>query len=250
MLERMKIGGLQKTSLIDFPDKVAAVVFLQGCNMRCPFCHNPELVLGKCFNTPMDEAEFFTFLEKRKLQLDGIVISGGEPTVHKDLPDFIRHIRELGYAIKLDTNGSNPSMLADMLREGLIDYVAMDLKGDPEHYGDYCGATISGTSICESIRLIMECGRPYEFRTTAVPGQHTLEKLKELALLVKGADRYAIQAFRPDICLNPDYEQLPRYDLAEVRDNRAWFEKQVRAFEIRGDVERVSEKDITGLRDF
>jgi pyruvate formate lyase activating enzyme len=246
----MKIGGLQKTSLIDFPDKVAAVVFLQGCNMRCPFCHNPELVLGKCFGTPMEETEFFSFLEKRKRQLDGIVISGGEPTVHKDLPDFIRRIRALGYAIKLDTNGSNPDILASMLRDHLLNYVAMDIKGEPEHYGDYCGAPIPADNIRASIRLIMESGLPYEFRTTAVPGQHTLEKLKELALLVKGAERYAIQAFRPDVCLDPTYEKLPRYDLVEVRENREWFEKQVLAFEIRGDVDRVSEKDIPGLRDF
>lgn len=242
----MKIGGLQKTSLIDFPDKVSAVVFLQGCNFRCPFCHNPELVLGKCFNKPLDEGEFFAFLEKRKRQLDGIVISGGEPTVHADLPDFIRRIRALGYAIKLDTNGSDPVMLGSMLREGLLDFIAMDLKGEPEHYEDYCGAKVSGDAIKASIKLIIECGLPYEFRTTAVPGQHTLEKLKELALLVRGAKRYAIQAFRPDICLNPDFEKMPLFDMAEVRGARAWFEAQVQAFEIRGDVSKVAEQDVGG----
>ena len=240
----MKIGGLQRTSLIDFPDKVSAVVFLQGCNFRCPFCHNPELVLGARFGRAMDEAEFFDFLEKRRHQLDGIVISGGEPTVHADLPDFIRRIRALGYAIKIDTNGSNPTMLGDMLREGLLDFIAMDLKGDPDHYADYCGAKIPAEAIRASIRLVMECGKPYEFRTTAVPGQHDLEKLKALALSIKGARRYAIQAFRPDICLDPTFENMPRYDLADVRDNRAWFESVVQNFEIRGDVSKVAPQDV------
>ena len=242
----MKIGGLQKTSLIDFPDKVSAVVFLQGCNFRCPFCHNPELVIGSRFAKPMDEAEFFAFLDKRKRQLDGIVVSGGEPTVHADLPEFLRKIRSYGYAIKIDTNGSNPAMLREMLDGKLLDFVAMDLKGDPDHYEDYCGAKIPGDAVRESIRMIMQCGLPYEFRTTAVPGQHTIEKLKALALLVKGARRYAIQAFRPEICLNPEFEKLPRYDMAEVRANRSWFEAQVQAFEIRGDASKVAEQDVGG----
>jgi pyruvate formate lyase activating enzyme len=246
MLFGMKIGGLQKTSLIDFPDKVSAVVFLQGCNFRCPFCHNPELVLGARFQEPLDEAEFFAFLNKRKHQLDGIVISGGEPTVHADLPDFIRLIRAYGYAIKIDTNGSNPEMLGGMIREGLLDFIAMDLKGDPDRYEDYCGAKISGDAIRASIKTIMECGLPYEFRTTAVPGQHSIGKLKELALLVKGAKRYAIQAFRPDICLNPELEKLHRFDMAEVRAAKAWFEAQAQAFEIRGDASKIAEQQDMG----
>ena len=243
----MKIGGLQKTSLIDFPDCVSAVVFLQGCNFRCPFCHNPELVLAPRFQKPVEETEFFAFLNKRKGQLDGIVISGGEPTVHADLPDFIRKIRALGYKIKLDTNGSSPAMLGDLYRDKLLDFVAMDLKGEPEAYADYCGAKVPGEAIRESIRLIMASGLPYEFRTTAVPGQHTLAKLKELANLVRGADRYVIQAFRPDICINPDFEKLPRYDLAEVRSEKAWFESVVKTFDLRGDVSRVEELDGHGM---
>ena len=239
----MKIGGLQKTSLIDFPDRVAAVVFLQGCNFRCPFCHNPELVIGQRFNAPLDEAEFFAFLEKRKRQLDGIVISGGEPTVHADLPDFIRRIRSLGYDIKIDTNGSNPTMLDELVREKLLDYIAMDLKGEPEHYADYCGALVSADAIRASIKLIMECGLPYEFRTTAVPGQHTLASLQSLADMITGAERYVIQAFRPDICINPDFEKLERYDLTEVRNARAYFEARVKSFDLRGDVSKVGELD-------
>ena len=235
----MKIGGLQKTSLIDFPDCVSAVVFLQGCNFRCPFCHNPELVLARFFQKPFEESEFFAFLGKRKGQLDGIVISGGEPTVHADLPDFIRKIRTLGFKIKLDTNGSNPKMLGDLYAEKLLDYVAMDLKGEPERYEDYCGAQVSGPAIRESIGLIMDSGIPYEFRTTAVTGQHDLAKLKALAEMVRGADRYAIQAFRPDLCLDPGYEKLARYDMTEVRNERAWFDSVVKTFEIRGDVSKV-----------
>jgi pyruvate formate lyase activating enzyme len=243
----MKIGGLQKTSLIDFPDCVSAIVFLQGCNFRCPFCHNPELVIAARFQKPHDETEFFAFLEKRRRQLDGIVISGGEPTVHADLPDFIRRIRALGYKIKLDTNGSNPAMLGELYREKLLDFVAMDLKGEPENYADYCGAKVQGEAIHESIGLIMNSSLPYEFRTTAVPGQHTLAMLKALAESVRGAEHYAIQAFRPDICIDPDYEKLPRYDMAQVRNEKAWFESVVKKFELRGDVSRVEELDGHGM---
>jgi pyruvate formate lyase activating enzyme len=243
----MKIGGLQKTSLIDFPDCVSAVVFLQGCNFRCPFCHNPELVLASQFQKGVAEEEFFAFLKKRRGQLDGIVISGGEPTVHADLPDFTRKIRALGYKIKLDSNGSNPKMLREMYAEKLLDFVAMDIKGEPENYPDYCGANISGETIRESIALVMQSGISYEFRTTAVPGQHTLAKLKALAELIRGADRYAIQAFRPDLCLDPEFEKLPRYDLSDVRNARAWFESVVKNFEIRGDVSKVEDLDANSM---
>ncbi len=234
----MKIGGLQKTSLIDFPDMVSAVVFLQGCNMRCPFCHNPELVLGSRFEKPLDEAEFFAFLEKRRRQLDGIVVSGGEPTVHADLPEFLRRIKALGYRIKLDTNGTHPDMLKALLAEGLLDFVAMDVKGDPDHYADYCGVTFPAATIQFSIDLIMKSGLPHEFRTTAVPGLHDVEKLLALAQLVRGARLYAVQAFRPDLCLDPAFEKLPRFDLAPVQAARESFEKLVQRFEIRGAPDR------------
>jgi pyruvate formate lyase activating enzyme len=243
----MKIGGLQKTSLIDFPDCVSAVVFLQGCNFRCPFCHNPELVLAARFQKPVEEADFFAFLGRRRGQLDGVVISGGEPTVHADLPDFIRRIRALGFKVKLDTNGSNPAMLRALYAEKLLDFVAMDVKGDPDRYPDYCGAKISGAGLRESIALIRNASVSYEFRTTAVPGQHDLAALKAIAETIRGARHYAIQAFRPDLCLNPEFEKLPRYDLSEVRREKAWFESVVQVFELRGDASKNELPDRRGM---
>jgi len=236
----MRIGGLQKTSLIDFPGHIAAVIFTQGCNMRCPYCHNPSLVLPKEFEAPLDEAALFDFLQRRSKQLDGVVISGGEPTIHRDLPDFIRRVRSMGYAMKLDTNGSSPFALAALLEEGLLDFVAMDLKGEPENYGDYCGAPIPEDSIRASIEMILKSGIAHEFRTTAVPGLHTLEKLKALADIVRGADCFAIQAFRPGTCLDPDYCSMERFDMTEVTQNKAYFEQRAKVFEIRGAPESLS----------
>ncbi len=236
----MRIGGLQKTSLIDFPGRVAAVVFTQGCNMRCAYCHNPSLVIPAQFEALLDEASLWDFLEKRRGRLDGVVVSGGEPTIHRDLPAFLRRIRSMGYEIKLDTNGSNPFMLKGLLDEGLLSFVAMDIKGDPGDYKRYCGAAIPAESVRASIDLVMSSGVAHEFRTTAVPGLHTLESLKALCEMVRGADRYAVQAFRPGSCLDPACGQLPAYDMTELLLERAWFEARVKAFELRGAPERLA----------
>jgi len=243
----MKIGGLQKTSLIDFPDMVSAVVFLQGCNLRCPFCHNPELVIPGRFAEPLDEAEFFAFLEKRKGRLDGVVISGGEPCVHADLAAFIRRIRALGFRVKLDSNGARPDVLAALVGEKLLDFIAMDLKGEPDAYASYCGAPIAAGNILESIAIVLSSGLPHEFRTTAVPGLHDVEKLLKLAELVKGAELYAVQAFRPELCLDPAFERLPRFDLAPVKAARASFEALVQRFEIRGGPDKEVETESHSL---
>jgi len=230
----MRIGGLQKTSLIDFPGRIAAVVFTQGCNMRCPYCHNPSLVLPGSFEEVLDETALFEFLGRRRGRLDGVVISGGEPTVHRDLPDFICRVRALGFDVKLDTNGSNPAMLAALLAEGLLDYVAMDLKGDPARYADYCGAAIPETALRTSVDTIIKSGIAHEFRTTAVPGLHTIEDLKALADMLQGADRYAVQAFKPGTCLNSDYNALTPYEMSEVSAAKAYFQARVKVFELRG----------------
>ncbi|MBN1403688.1 MAG: anaerobic ribonucleoside-triphosphate reductase activating protein [Opitutales bacterium] len=235
----MKIGGIQKTSLIDFPGRVAAVLFTQGCNMRCPYCHNPSLVLAKQFEEPVDEKELFDYLERRRGKLDGVVISGGEPSVHRDLPDFIRRIRAMGYKIKLDTNGSNPFVLKYLLEGRLLDFVAMDLKGAPDCYEKYCGAAIPTESINASIHMLMSGEVDYEFRTTAVPGLHTLEDLKALCECIRGARSYAIQAFKPGSCLKEDYCTLPAYDMSDLIREKEWFEARVKHFELRGAPERI-----------
>ena len=169
----MNIAGLQKMTLLDYPGKVACTVFLQGCNFRCPFCHNSELLSG---NEPplMTDEEFFTFLKKRKGLLDAVCVSGGEPTLQRDLESLLRGIRELGFLIKLDTNGSRPEVLKKLVTENLVDYVAMDIKNSREQYPETCGLSkMEMESIEESIRFLLSGAVDYEFRTTVVVELHS-----------------------------------------------------------------------------
>lgn len=174
------IAGLQKMTLLDFPGKVACTVFLDGCNYRCPFCHNAELLEGK-MEPLMTDGEFFAFLQKRKGLLDGVCVSGGEPTLYKELPMFLKTIKDMGYQVKLDTNGSRPKVLQSVVEQGLVDYVAMDIKNS---YGAY-PATIGLrkpdlTSVQESIRFLITGSVDYEFRTTVVKQLHTEESIAEM----------------------------------------------------------------------
>ena len=164
----MKIGGFQKFSLIDYPGKISAVIFTQGCNFRCPYCHNPELVLPELFEKEMLFDEILDFLKLRKEKLDGVVITGGEPTLQRDLAAVIRKIKDLGYSVKLDTNGTNPEILKDLLEAKLLDYVAMDIKAPFEKYGELAGVEVGIDKIKQSVRQIMISGIDYEFRTTVV----------------------------------------------------------------------------------
>ena len=189
----MIISGLLKTTLLDYPGCVAATVFLGGCNMRCPFCHNSSLIEHpkEAYSTE----EFFTFLQKRKNILEGICISGGEPTLHPDLPEFIKSIKDYGFPVKLDTNGSNPSMLHHLIEAKLIDYVAMDVKSAPSHYDWCCGTTVDITDISKSVNLLKEGHIPYEFRTTVVSQLHSTDTIKELGAFLQGADKLFLQNF-------------------------------------------------------
>ena len=164
----MRIGGLLKFSLIDYPGKVAAVVFTQGCNYRCPFCHNPELVLPELFTEPLLEEDVLAFLEKRKGQLQGVVVTGGEPSIHNDLPEFLRKIKSMGYLLKLDTNGSRPDVLQKILDAQLLDFVAMDIKSSLDGYCKATGVVTDLPAIKMSIKIIKDSGVQYEFRTTAL----------------------------------------------------------------------------------
>jgi pyruvate formate lyase activating enzyme len=189
----MLIGGFQKFSLIDYPDKLSAIIFTQGCNFRCPYCHNPELVEPKLFQKPLDEKIIFSFLEARKGKLDAVVITGGEPTLQKDLPEFIRKIKNAGFLVKLDSNGTNPGMLQLLIEEKLVDYIAMDIKAPLEKYDKIIHAQIDSNIIKESIDVIMNSSLNYEFRTTFVKGMLTKAEIISLGKLIKGAKIYVLQ---------------------------------------------------------
>lgn len=188
----MRIGGLQKLTLLDFPQKVACTVFLQGCNFRCPFCHNTPLIVG---TRELPVSELMDFLKKRRGLLDGVAVTGGEPLLSPDLPDLIRDIRALGYAVKLDTNGSFPDRLQAMLQEGLIDYVAMDIKSSPQKYEQACGASGFLSAVEASVRLLLDAKLPYEFRTTVVDELHEPEDFHAIGAWLRGARAYFLQKF-------------------------------------------------------
>ncbi len=191
----MKIHGLQKMTLLDFPGRVACTVFLGQCDFRCPFCHNFELVDGSA-PAVMDEEELLSFLRKRRGLLDGVAITGGEPCLHKRLPDLLREIRGLGFAVKLDTNGNHPAILSQVLQEGLVDYVAMDIKNSPAKYAVTIGLPqIDLSAIRESIRLIKGSGISYEFRTTVVDELHEAADFEEVGRMIEGAEAFFLQCF-------------------------------------------------------
>ena len=191
----MKICGLQKTTLLDFPGRVACTIFTGGCNFRCPFCHNSELLGSKAYEDYTEE-EIFAFLNKRKGILEGVCITGGEPTLQPDLEDFIRRVRSLGLAVKLDTNGYKPDLLKDLCEKGLLDYVAMDIKAARDHYAEVAGAPgLAMEYIDESIEFLLTGSVPYEFRTTVVRGLHTADDFSKIGPWIKGCPRYYLQCF-------------------------------------------------------
>ena len=191
----MNIHGLQKMTLLDFPGRVACTVFLGGCDFRCPFCHNFELIDGTAKPVMTDE-DLFSFLKKRQGLLDGVAITGGEPCLHPGLPELLRQIRALGFATKLDTNGYHPALLKALIDEGLLDYVAMDIKNSPAKYAATCGLPALDLSpVRESIALLMEGRVDYEFRTTVVAQFHELSDFDQIGEMIAGARRYFLQCF-------------------------------------------------------
>jgi pyruvate formate lyase activating enzyme len=210
----MIIGGLQKFSLLDYPEHISAIIFTQGCNFRCHFCYNPMLVwppkVGRVKDIPavseeekghtlVKEDDLFQFLSERVGRLEAVVITGGEPTVHVDLLVFIKKIKNLGYLVKLDTNGTSPNMLAALVKH--IDYVAMDLKAPLEKYDQVTGVEVDFSNIQKSVKIIKESGLPYEFRTTIVPGLHEKGDINKMGEIIKGADVWYLQKFKSDVDL-------------------------------------------------
>ena len=192
----MKIQGLQKLTLLDYPGKMACTVFTAGCNLRCPFCHNASLVLRPQENQDIEEEEIFSYLKKRKGILDGVCVTGGEPLLWPDLEAFLFRIKEMGFLVKLDTNGTMPEGLKRLLEKGLLDYIAMDIKNSPQHYGRAAGIEhfdLSGVE--ESVALLKKGKIPYEFRTTVVKGIHETADFPAIGQWLIGAEKYFLQSF-------------------------------------------------------
>jgi pyruvate formate lyase activating enzyme len=233
----MLIGGYQKLTLIDYPGKIATTVFTVGCNFRCPFCHNPELVDSRQFTVHSSlEKEFFEFLKKRKGKLEGVCITGGEPTIQPDLMDFIKRVKKMGFLVKLDSNGTRPDVLKKLYGAKLLDFVAMDIKNSQKKYANTCGGNVPASRrrsvsasrggdverIRLSVDLIRNSGVPYEFRTTVVPGLHTEKDFDDIAKWLKGAKTYYLQEYREMTILDPNLKKITkgkRIDLEKIKNN-------------------------------
>ncbi len=221
----MLIGGFQKFSLIDYPGKISCIIFTQGCNFRCPYCHNPELVNNELFQKPMDEKEIFSFLEKRKAKLEAVEITGGEPTLQPDLLSFIKKIKDMGFLIKLDSNGSNPEIIKKAIQLGLVDYFAMDIKAPLERYKEVTNSSIEPKKIKQSIDLIKNSGLDYEFRTT-ITKQLKKEDILKIAQLIEGTKKYVLQQFIPSKTLDPEFGEMKQYSKEELEN----FKKNLQPF--------------------
>lgn len=213
----MEIKGWVKTSLIDYPGRICSVIFLPGCNFRCPFCQNPDLVESPEDLPEIPLEEVLEYLEQKKIWIDGVCITGGEPTIHRDLPELIKRLKEIGMLVKLDTNGSNPEMLEFLLNQRLLDYIAMDVKAPWEKYPLVAGVQINVEKIKKSIEIIRNSGIEHEFRTTLIPKLHSKEDIIKIGEILKGSKKFAIQQFRPRKTLNPEFQEEKPYSEDELR---------------------------------
>ncbi len=214
----MKIGGFQKFSLIDYPGKLTSTVFTQGCNFRCPYCHNPELVNPRLFREPISLEEIVTFLEKRRGKIDAVTISGGEPTLQQDLPVFARRLKDMGYLIKLDTNGSNPFIIESLLDERLVDFIAMDIKTTIPRYSDVVNCPVNTRNIRKSIHIVMQSEVEYEFRTTLARPYLSPDDVLRIGDTIKTARRYALQQCIPIKTLYRGHMKLSSLAADDVAD--------------------------------
>lgn len=221
------IGGFHKLSLIDYPGKVAAVVFTQGCNFRCPYCHNRELVIPQEFKTPIPEEEIFQFLKKRQDKLQGVVITGGEPTIQPDLIPFLRKIKQLNFAVKLDTNASCPDVIASLIQERLVDFFALDIKAPLGRYASLAGVEVNSEDLRRSIEIILRSGVEHMFRTTLVKPLFCPEDLEAIAKDISGARRFILQEFaaRPTV-LDPTLLDQGHYTETEFARMKEKWERR------------------------
>lgn len=240
----MIIGGLEKLTLIDYPDHLAAIVFTQGCNFRCHYCYNPMLVLSQKeldkrnkkeegFST-IPEQDLFLFLKERFGRLDGVVITGGEPTLHPDLESFIKKIKDIGYDVKLDSNGTNPEALQNLIDKKLIDYIAMDIKAPLDKYKDIVGVNVDCDKLQKSVNIIKRSNVPYEFRTTVVPNLLVKNDFDKMGKMIEGADKWYLQKFKSDVSLvNTKYQQQEAYRDTEMEEFANIGQKYVKHCQVR-----------------
>jgi len=216
----MIIKGLQKTTLLDFPTKVACTVFTSGCNFRCPFCHNASLVTKNDNSDTVNIDALFDYLRKRQGILDGVCVTGGEPLLQKDIKYFIKQIKDLGYAVKLDTNGSNSKMLIELVNENLVDYVAMDIKGAEDKYSLICGIDMDKylNDVRQSVDFLLTGVCEYEFRTTVVRELHSYDDFNSIGKWISGANKYFLQQFKDsgDLIANDNFSAYNKDEMEEI----------------------------------
>lgn len=233
----MIISAVQKLTLLDYPNHTACIVFTPGCNFRCGYCHNPEFVLPEMIaqikDSFIDEETFFAFLETRKTKIDGVVVTGGEPTMMGDLPLFLQKIKDKGFLVKLDTNGNNPEMLEKILEQKTVDYVAMDVKTSLREYKKLVGERANETNLARSIELIKTKTPDYEFRSTLIQEIHTPEIVSIMAELLAGSKKLFLQNFRPNITLNPLFATFHPFSEREMNDIMNVFKQNIETVEIR-----------------
>lgn len=230
----ISIKGVQKTSLIDYPKKVASVIFVSRCNFRCPYCHNPELVFDE-IKEDISPEEILAFLDKKKKWIDGVCITGGEPTLHKGLIEFAGEIKKKGLLVKIDTNGTNPSMLESLLKEKLVDYIAMDIKAPIEKYPAVIKTKFDEKAVRKSIGIVMNSGVGYEFRTTVVPGLFEEKDAEKIGKLLKGAEKFCLQQFRNnDKVLDAKMQDIQPYAPKKLKEFKKTLSEYIKKVEIRG----------------
>lgn len=230
---KVQIAGLQKSSLVDYPSKIAAVIFTLSCNFRCHYCHNPNILTAVSSNKLFEEAAVFDFLETRKGKLDAVVVSGGEPTLQKDIAGFFKKLKEMDFLTKLDTNGTNPQVLELLIKQKLVDYVAMDIKAPLEKYQDIVATNIDTNKIHQSISILKNADIPYEFRTTTVKSQLSYADFEKIGLLIKGAPLYYLQKFKSDTTLNPNFSKEKTYSDEEFLKIKAMLQTYIKTVCIR-----------------
>jgi pyruvate formate lyase activating enzyme len=229
----MKIGGFQKTSLLDYPDYISAIIWTVGCNFRCPFCYNKNLVFGDVETYPQEE--IFSFLEKRKGKLEGLVITGGEPLLQEDIVDFTGKVKKLGYLIKIDTNGTYPEKLKELIDKKLVDYIAMDVKAQKKKYDQLTGVKTKLIDIEKSITIIKNDAPDYEFRTTFIPGLLKKEDIIEIAKWLEGSKRFYLQQFKNDIPLvSSEYQNIAPYTKKELMETLNEIKHYFQNCDVRG----------------